>query len=163
MPVYYDKHEKNGFKDIRKYEDGIRAIKISRVEGKVTCDEGYYFMTNNSAVGGSWVEVTETDDTIAGPLPFDHQKLAELLDKGKRKFNREKRDKFRMEGRIRKSTRVRSSSTGKTYKPTDGFKAYLFKDVLEPSSEVSQPGMSDCFSPETREAFKKAEEFKFVV
>ena len=161
--MWNDKHAKNGFNDIRKYEDGIRAIKISRVEGKVTCDEGYYFMTNNSAVGASWVEVTETDDTIVGPLPFDHQKLAELLDKGKRKFNREKRDKFKMEGRIRKSTRVRSSATGKIYKPTDGFKAYLFKDVLEPSSEASQPGMSDCFSPETREAFKKAEEFEFVV
>ena len=163
--MWNDKHgvcnEKNRFNDIRKYEEGIRAIKISRVDGKVACDEGYYFMTNNSAVGAIWVETTEMDDN-PGPLPFDHQKLAELLDKGKRKFNREKRDKFRMTGRIRKSTRVRSSSTGKIYKPNDGFKAYLFKDVMEPCTDASQPGMSDCFSPETRAAFKQAEEFTFV-
>ena len=163
--MWNDKHEKNGFKYIRKYEDGIRAIKISRVDGKVICDEGYYFMTNNSAVGASWVEITGKDDDpgrLEAAMPFDYEKVAALLDKGKRKFNREKRDRFHMSGRIRKSTRIRSSSTGKLYKPTDGFKAYLFKDVLEPPTDASQPGMSDCFSPETRAAFKKAEEFTFV-
>ena len=159
LGMWSDKHSATGFKDVRKYEDGIRAMKVHSVDGKVTCDEGYYFMTNNSAVGGVWEETEVAENTA--PLPFDHKRLVHMLDLGKRRFNAARRDQLQMTGRIRKSTRIRSAATGKTYKPVDGFKAYLYKDILEPSVDPSMPGPSDCFSPETRAAFKAAEEHTF--
>lgn len=153
-----DKHDATGFRDVRRYEDGIRAMKVHLVNGRVECDEGYYFMTNGSAIGEVWEE-TDGEGVKVQVFPFDQKKIVDHLDKGKRRFNRTKRDRFRMTGRIRKTTRIHSDVTGKWYKPIDGFRSYLFKDTLEASGEG--PGPSDCFSIETRAAFKVAEEYDF--
>ena len=157
--MWNDKHRENGFHDVRKYEEGIRATKLHSVGGRVVCDEGYYFMTNNSAVGRRWEECEPAGETTA--MPFEQKKLAELLDRGVRRISRKRRDRFHMTGRVRKTTRVRSAASGKTYRPADGFKAYLFRDVLESHANPTLPGASDCFSVETRAAFRAAEDHVF--
>lgn len=168
--MWSDKHAEGpgaGFREVRKYEEGIRALRVCRSAdgGAIACDEGYYFMTNNAATGAVWEEAAEAADDVApAALPFDHARAVRLLDAGRRRLGRRTRDALRMAGRIRKTTRlVAADGSGKVYRPADGFKAHLFKDVLERAGPpaASAPGVTDCFSAETRAAFRQAAEHAF--
>lgn len=163
-----------------RYTQGIQAMKVYRGgDGRVTYEEGYYFMANDRAEGAVWEEVTgsEAETTSSSDvLPIAHDEVVSYLDRGVLTFGKKKRQRLGLTTRlIRKSTRLVSPYTKKCYRPADGSRAYLYRDALEEarvgtggigdeagmSLGAAATGQDDAFSRETRAAFERAETFRF--
>lgn len=164
LGVHADKFGVDGkIRPDHSYDRGLRAMKVHTDEhGYVKKDEGYYFMANNAAKGMEWREVEEAEADGARPVQvnptvFHAARLAEVLDQGARVLTRERMRSLRLVGRVQKSTRIRSTATGKVYRAVDGLKAHLYKDeVLDARADPEMPDPSDWNSLEVREAFRAA-------
>lgn len=157
--VWVDKHPSNGCAT-PKYADGIQAMCIHREEqsGRVVCEEGYYFMASDLAEGIEWGEETERIPACSDVLPIDADAMLRHLDGGTRRFGPKRRARLGLTRKIQKSVRLVSKHTQKCYKPTDGFKAHLFKDVVDGERRGVPP---DPFSSTAKAAFALAENYRF--